>query len=207
MARIVVLVLVAMNLLYWSWAAWIKEEEPHLLAPTVATAGTSSAQSVAAPAPCTTIGPFEDEVSSMEVEQLLRDMQLTPSRRSITQDVHEGWWVYLDNADAPAQARALRTILAAGLRDAFALPDDPTFKVSVGIFKEEAGARSRADAVRSLGLAPVVSERTRPQTLLWFEMPGKDAGAVDMARLTSEGVDTTTLQVRECLPVEQEPAL
>jgi len=207
MARIVVLVLVAMNLLYWSWSAWIKDEEPHLLAPVAANAGAATAQSAAAPAPCTTIGPFEDEVRSMEVEQLLRDMQLTPSRRSITQNVREGWWVYLDNADAPAQSRALRAILAAGLRDAFALPDDPTFKVSVGIFKEEAGARSRAEAVRALGLTPVVSERTRPQTLLWFEMPGKDASAVDTARLTSEGIDMAALQVRECLPVEPEPAL
>ena len=120
MARILVLVLAAVNLLYWSWSAWIKEEDPHLLAPA---AGASTPQAVASPAPCTTIGPFEDEVRSMEVEQLLRDMQLAPSRRSITQDVHEGWWVYLDNADEPAQARALRTILAAGLRDAFALPD------------------------------------------------------------------------------------
>ena len=33
MARILVLALAAMNLLYWSWAAWIKDEEPHLLAP------------------------------------------------------------------------------------------------------------------------------------------------------------------------------
>lgn len=204
MIRVLVLVLIAANLLFWSWSQWIREDKPRLLAPSAAPAGASAAAQAqaAGPAPCTTLGPLADEVRAMEVEQLLRDMQLAPAPRSITGEVHDGWWVYLDNANAAAQARSLRLIVAADLRDAFALPDDPSFRVSVGIFREEAGARSRAEAVRALGLAPVVGERTRQETSLWFDLPGKGVEAVDMARLAAEGVDTQALQLRACMPAE-----
>ena len=196
--------LAAANLLFWSWSQWIRDDKPGLVAPPALPAGVpaSTGAQAADPAACTTIGPLQDEVRIMEIEQLLRDMQLAPARRTLTSDVHDGWWVYLDNANAAAQARSLRLILAAGLRDAFAMPDDPSFKVSVGIFKEEAGARSRAEAVRALGLQPVVGERTRQETSQWFDLPGKGVEAVDMARLASEGVDTQALLLRACMPPE-----
>ncbi len=202
MVRILVLVLVAANLLYFGWTQWVTEQEPRLVAPPPAPPGAQAA-SVAADAAaeqCTTFGPVLDETRALVIEELLRDMQLVPSRRNVTGNAREGWWVYVDNADAAAQARTLRAIQNAGIGDAFAMPDDPQFRVSVGLFMEEAGANLRAEAVRGLQLEARVSERMHEQTAIWFDLPGKAPAAVDMARFAAEGVDTQRLRLEACPP-------
>jgi hypothetical protein len=102
------------------------------------------------------------------------------------------------NADAAAQGRTLRAIQNAGIRDAFAMPGDPEFRVSVGLFMEEAGATSRAEAVRALRLDAKLSERTQEQTAIWFDLPGAPRGAVNMSRLAAGGVDVQGLRLEEC---------
>jgi len=200
MVRILVLVLVAANLLYFGWSQWVTEQQPRLVAPPAAAAGAQAASAAAGlPAnQCTTLGPVADETRALVIEELLRDMQLIPSRRVVTSNVREGWWVYVNNADAATQARTLRVIQNAGIRDAFAMPDDPGFRVSVGLFMEEAGANRRADAVRALQLDARVSERLQQQTAVWFDLPDQPPSAVDMARFTAEGVDMQRLRLEAC---------
>lgn len=200
MVRILVLVLVAANLLYFGWTNWVTQQEPRLVAPAPAPPGAQAASAAADAAAgiCTTFGPVLDETHALVIEELLRDMQLLPSRRIVTGNVREGWWVYVNNADAAAQARSLRVIQNAGIGDAFVMPDDPEFRVSVGLFTEEAGANRRAGAVRALQLEARVSERMQQQTATWFDLPGQPSAAVDMARFTAEGVDTQRLRLEAC---------
>lgn len=198
MVRILVLVLVAANLLYFGWTNWVREQAPRLVAPPPVPAATQPSPATADADPCTTLGPVADETRALVIEEMLRDMQLLPSRRLANGNEREGWWVYVNNADAAAQARTLRTIQDAGIRDAQAMPDDPGFRVSVGLFTEEAGANRRAEAVRALQLDAHASERTREQTAVWFDLPGKAPAAVDMARLAAEGVDTQRLRLEAC---------
>lgn len=201
MARLLVFVLLAGNLLYLGWTQWVRSEQPRLVSPAVAGSGARAPAirpATVDAAPCTSLGPARDDTHAMEIEQLLQDMQLSPRRRSTTQEVHEGWWVYVATADAAAQARTLRAIRGAGMPDAFAMADDPQFRISVGLFTEEAGALARADAVRSLRVEPVVSERIQQQTSVWFDLPGSVRESVDLARLEAEGVDIQALQVQAC---------
>lgn len=200
MVRILVLVLVAANLLYFGWTQWVTEQEPRLVAPPPAPPGAQPAAATtdAGASRCTTLGPVLDDTQAIVIEELLRDMQLVPSRRIVTGNAREGWWVYVNNADAAAQARTLRTIQNAGIRDAFAMPDDPGFRVSVGLFMEEAGANRRAEAVRALQLDAGVSERMQQQTAIWFDLAGQEPAAVDMARFTAEGVDAQRLRLETC---------
>src|SRR5688572_8105982 len=98
MIRILVLVLLAANLFYLGWTQWIREQEPRLVAPSSSISADSSAAGVAAPpapAPCTTIGTGHDQTRALEIEELLRGMQLLPVRRDVAEDVSEGWWVYV----------------------------------------------------------------------------------------------------------------
>lgn len=201
MVRILVLVLVAANLLYFGWTQWVREQEPRLLAPPPAPPGAhtaAAATAVVEASGCTTFGPVLDETRAIVIEELLRDMQLVPSRRIVTANAREGWWVYVNNADAAAQTRTLRAIQNAGIRDAFAMPDDPGFRVSVGLFMEEAGANRRAEAVRALQLDARVSERMQQQTATWFDLPGQAPAAVDLDRFTAEGVDVQRLRLEAC---------
>lgn len=204
MIRIVVLALVAANLLYLGWAHWAREEAPRLVAPA---SGSGSASLPAAPeATCVSLGPLRDETAAMEVEQLLRDMRLAPLARRVSQQTSEGWWVHVTSIDAQAQARTLRTIEEAGITDAFSLPDDPGFRVSVGLFRDEASASSRAEAVRALGLDATVTERMQEQTSIWFDLPGTTRAALELARLAAEGVDVQALKVEDC-PAGSAPQL
>lgn len=196
MIRIVVLALLAANLLYLGWTHWAREQSPHLVAPA---SGSGSASLPAAPAArCISLGPLRDETGAMEVEQLLRDMQLSPATRTVTRQASEGWWVHVAGIDAEMQARTLRTLQEAGITDAFSMPDDPAFRVSVGLFRDEAGASSRAEAVRALGLDATVTERMQEQVSIWFDLPGATRAALDLARLGAEGVDVQALRVEDC---------
>lgn len=199
MIRIVVLVLAAANLLFLGWSQWIRDAEPRLIAPgAMSTASTIAPPPAESAAPCATVGPIREEVRAMEIEQLLRDMQLHPLRRSVIAEVPDGWWVYVASANAAGQSRALRAIRNAGLGDAIAMPDDPEFRVSLGVFSEESRARNRASAVEALRLEPVVAQRMAQETSFWFELPGTAPASVDLAELGAEGVDITALQVQAC---------
>jgi hypothetical protein len=201
MIRILVLALAAANLLYFGWSQWVREEQPRLVAPEASSAARSTSTPGTAPGAtqvCTSIGPATDEIRAGEIEKLLRDMQLTPVTRTATGNVREDWWVYVPNADAAAQARTLQAIQNAGITDAFAMADDPAFRVSVGLFMEESGARSRAEIVRNLRLDATVQERMEQQTLVWFDLPGVARNAVDMARLSDEGIEIQALRLEDC---------
>lgn len=202
MIRILVLALLAANLLYWGWSHWVREETPRLVTPPPS--AFAAPATPPPPPPCATIGPIAVETRAMEIEQLLRNLLLEPRRRTVTADVPDGWWVYLVHPDAAAQARTLRTIRAAGVRDAFAMADDPEFRISVGLFREESRARIQATAVRAMGFEPSVGERQRQQETWWFDLPGRAAEDVSLQPLVDEGVDTSDLVVRACDP---EPAV
>jgi hypothetical protein len=207
MIRIFVLVLLAANLLYFGWSSWLRDEKPRLVAPEAGPRrerAPAPAAAVTAPPACTTLGPISDDTLALEIEELLRDMQLLPARRNVTTDVREGWWVFVSNSSAAAQARTLRAIQGAGIRDAFAMADDPEFRVSVGLFTEEERASSRAEAVRRLRLEAVVSERVQEQVSVWFDLPGTAREAVRLDRLTAEGVEIQDLRLEEC-PAAAQP--
>jgi hypothetical protein len=202
MIRILVLVLLAANLLYLGWSRWVSDEKPRLVAPETGaarpTAGTAQAPLPAASASaCTTIGPVRDDTRALEIEQLLVDQQLAPARRIVTEQVREGWWVHVANPDAAAQGRSMRAIEGAGIRDAFSMPDDPQFRVSVGLFTDEARANARAEAVRALRLDAVVIERMREQPSVWFDL-ATAPGAVDLDRFRAEGIDVQDLRIEDC---------
>jgi hypothetical protein len=209
MIRILVLALAAANLLYLGWSHWLQEEQPRLVTPAPAAPrapAPPSSTANAAPPPCTTLGPIGDETRALEIEQILRDLQLSPARRSITEDVHEGWWVSLASPNAATQARTLKTIQNAGISDAFAMPDDPQFRVSVGLFQEEERATSRAESLRALKLDPMVSERVETRTSFWFDLPGAARAAVNLAQLEAEGLDVQALRTEEC-PVGEDVSI
>lgn len=202
MIRILVLVLLAANLLYLGWSRWIRDEAPPLVAPEAAPARTKEATQAPAPAApvsaCTTIGPVRDDTRALEIEQILGELQLSPARRTVSEEVREGWWVYVANPNAAAQGRSLRAIQGAGIGDAFSMPDDPDFRVSVGLFTEEERATSRAEAVRALRLDAVVNERMQTQQSVWFDLDGTGSSAIDLARFRAEGVEINDLRVEDC---------
>lgn len=196
MIRLVVLILIAVNLLYFGWSHWVARQH------TVLTATTSTAAKPAAeptpPPPCASLGPVTDELLAMQVQEKLTASGLPTVQRATRETLHEGWWVYVVGTSSEQQSRTLAALRRAGLRDAFAMPDDAEFRVSVGIFSEEARATDRAAQVRRLKLEPAITERLRDQTTIWFDMPGIAQEALRDGRLSTAGIDLDALRIEAC---------
>ncbi len=207
MLRIFVLVLAAANLLYFGWAHWAAEKQPVLTA--VASAGKPGRNKAGTqqPAPpCATLGPFHDDVLANQAEQQLIKSGWNPARRTTSEDIQDGWWVYVVNANTAAQTRTLDAIRRSGLRDAFAMTDDAEFRVSVGLFSDQKRAEERARRVRSLKLDAVVKERRKDQPVIWFDLPGMAREALGDGRLNSTGLPLDALRIEACpVPADEVP--
>ena len=199
MLRIVVLVLVAANLLYFGWAHWVDGAAPGLTA--VATkppAPAAAAPAPVAPPPCATLGPFVSELDAVSAEQKLTAAGWGVLRREKTEQQREGYWVYVETPNILAQVRTLNAIRSSGMKDAFAMPDDPKFRVSVGVFQEEDRAEDRAARVQKLKIDAVVKERTREQNVIWLDVPGVARETLADGRLAATGLQLERLRLEVC---------
>jgi hypothetical protein len=201
MIRLVVLVLLAINLLYLGWSQWVGKDLEQLTAVTASTTPPSPAPSVpVGPPPCATLGPFSDELLALQVQEKLEAAGWGVLRRVVSETLHEGWWVHVDNADAARQTRTVNTLRRAGIGDAFAMPDDPQFRVSVGIFSVEARAQDRAAQAQKLKLDAVVTERMKDQVTIWLDVPGVARETMSDGRLVMAGIAVDKLRVESCPP-------
>jgi hypothetical protein len=195
MLRIVVMGLIVANLLFFGWSHWVGSSDPTLTA--VADNGKKNA-TPPGPPPCATLGPFNDELLAEVATRQLEKAGWRIQRRATSQNISDGWWVYVNNADAAAQARTLAAIRRSGMRDAFAMTDDAQFRVSVGLFSEEARAEDRAAQVQKLRIDALVTERRRDQAVIWLDLPGIARETLGDGRLTSTGLPLDTLRIESC---------
>jgi hypothetical protein len=199
MIRIVVFALVAANLLYFGWAHWVDRPDPGLTAVAAAPRAPATATPPPpAPKPCATLGPFVSELEALAAEQKLTAAGWGVLRREKTEQQREGYWVYVETANILAQVRTLNAIRTSGMKDAFAMPDDPQFRVSVGVFQEEDRAEDRASRVQKLKIDAVVRERLRDQTMIWLDVPGVARETLADGRLAAAGLPLERLRLETC---------
>jgi hypothetical protein len=191
-----VFALLAANVLYFAWSYWGADDNPMLTEVGVREAPANAIPPP--PPPCATLGPFQDELLAGSAETQLAAAGLHAQRRDGTAEISDGWWVYVTSADATAQKRALDALRRAGQRDAFSMPDDPDFRVSVGVFSDEQRAEEQATRVRGLNLAPVVEERHKEQSQIWFDLPGMSREALEDGRLDNMDLPLLDLRIETC---------
>jgi hypothetical protein len=201
MIRIVAMMLLAANLLYFGWSQWVGRDNAQLTA--VATTPRKPRPELPPPAPpppppCATIGPFNNELVAVQAQQKLEAGGWGVMRRDGNESIHEGWWVHIANADTDEQARTLNALRRGGIRDAFALPEDPQFSVSVGIFADENRAEDRAMQVQKLKLDAVVTERMRDRAAIWLDVPGVARETLADGRLAGTGIALERIRIEVC---------
>jgi hypothetical protein len=220
------LALLLMNLAYFAWAEWIDvpkptpvniaaEKLPRLklvseLPPAASTAAPrrTAYNEVSDTAPCMSVGPFADILSSAQAAEILKAKGFEPRQRAAVGDMLAQYWVSVAGAKTDADAqRALKTLSEHGIKDAEAMPDDPNHVISVGLFTDRERAQKRADAVRQLGLAADVSERQLPAAEYWVDLtPEVGRHSVPLQALFAAGVNTR-IGVQPCpAPAGQTPA-
>jgi hypothetical protein len=201
MARLLTLILIVANVLFFAWSHWAGNKQAELTAVPVTARAPKPRPPPAPPPPppCATLGPFDGDVQADKAQRALEGGGWGVLRRSSTRQVNDGYWVHIDNlSSALDQARVVNTILNAGIKDAFAMPDDVQHRVSAGIFKDEDRAEDRAARVQRLKLDAVVTERTKDLPVFWLDVPGVAAQTLSDGRLVTLGVVTTGLQIEAC---------
>jgi hypothetical protein len=196
MLRILVMVLIAANVLYFGWAHWVARPAPVLTA--VASTGKPAKRRPEAPPPCATLGPFHDELLADQSEKQLTAAGWRVQRRAASEDINDGWWVYVTNAGAAAQTRTLNALRSAGIRDVFSMTDSTDYRVSAGLFTDEKRAQDRADQLKRLKLQPEVTERRKQQPVIWFDLPGVAREALGDGRLNDSGLPLEQLRIENC---------
>jgi hypothetical protein len=211
MIRVLVLLLVAANLLLFAWMALIGDDRPRLQAVAVAPRSAPlPPEAPPPPPPCTTLGPFDSEVGAESQQRQLEGAGWGVVRREVKQQLVDGYWVYVAGLTSTAdQARVLRALRRTGIQDAFVMPEDPEFRVSVGIFSEQPRAEDRARRVRVLKLDAQVTERMRDATLYWLDIPGVAPATLGDGRLETAGIAIGERKLEICPappPTAQPPA-
>ncbi len=205
------LALLVVNVAYFAWAEWIDVPKapavnqaaarlPRLkLVSELPPSGAPSAQprrttynQYSDTAPCMSVGPFVDILSSAQAAEILRAKGFEPRQRAAVGDMLEQYWVSVAGAKSDAETlRELKTLADHGIKDAEPMPDDPNHLISAGLFTDREHAEKRADAVRHLGLGAEISERKLPSAVYWVDLtPQVGLHSVPLQALFAAGVNT-----------------
>jgi hypothetical protein len=157
---------------------------------------------------CVSIGPFNDLAQAARGAALLRDRGFDPKQRAEQGDQWEGYWVSVGGLRTPAdETKLMKALDRAGIRDARVMPDEPGgSRVSLGLFSERDRAEKRAQAVKKLGFAADVTERTQPGTVYWVDMDvAANERSVPTEGLLSLEDTSSRIEIRVC-PTGDSPA-
>ena len=137
---------------------------------------------------CTSVGPFADLGQASQAQATLRTMGFQPRQRVEQGELWTGYWVSVrDFATREAAEAALMTLNNNGITDVYLMPGtDPPNVLSLGVFSDYQRAQRRAEEVRSIGLAPQISDRKRAGSVFWLDVDLKEPG---------ETIDTSLFQV------------
>lgn len=221
--RALFLVLLLANILFFAWTTWVAQapdlgghptpisRDPHAIRllreaplteqrPPAAVADAAGAGPDEA-ATCVSGGPYLDRAAADKAAARLQKLGYTSKLRQSRDEVWVGQWVRIENLATPADAQnALSALRAAGIADAYLLPDEPPGNVvSLGVFADAARTAQVVAAARKAGFSPKVNDRTRIEDVYWLDVDrNANAGlpGVDVFR----GADTPPgrLAVRAC---------
>lgn len=214
------LLLLLANLGFFAWANFIAEsdtqsdprpqarqiapEKLRIVPPTAAPAQARSAPPVTVPIPVTRIaclewGEFSTEETSRAAE-LLAPLGLDARLTKRETEDGAGWWVFIPSRGSREDAQKKTAELKAlGVEEYFIVQDEGPMRyaVSLGVFKTEAAATNRLEALRERRVRTAqVGRRDTPARKTYFQIRAvEDELAAKLRALAASFVGT---EVREC---------
>ncbi|MDR2214634.1 MAG: SPOR domain-containing protein [Nevskiaceae bacterium] len=187
MIRLVVLLLLAANVLFFAWTRISAGSRPQLQA--VAAAPRTAPLPPEGPPPCTTIGPISNEAQAQTLQGQLESAGWQVTRRQTTQRIVQGYRVYVTGlTDADDQDRALDILLDAGISNVLVMSDDSRLRIAAGDFPARARADEQAARITDAGLTTQIEERTREATSVWLDLPSVAPSMLNPQQLAAAGV-------------------
>ena len=142
--------------------------------PTAPVASQAATADAATPPQCFSLGPFATRAAADAALAKVRPLaQRAAVRTPVTQAPARGWRVVMPPQASTAEAEALvARITAAGFSDLLVVREGAQANsIALGLYRNEDGARSRAQALNAAGFAaqvePIDGEATGP---LWLEV-------------------------------------
>ena len=121
-----------------------------------------------APQRCQRVGPFAGDDAVAAARAHLEAAGLSPRTETGEGRAWFGHWVQVFETDPGRAADAAAALHDAGLDDAYVIPGDGTYRVSIGIFTHRDRAAAAAALAASLGLDAQTRDRFRDATVHWL---------------------------------------
>ncbi len=168
-------------------------------------AEASAAQQAANELSCISVGPFGSAEELQQLGKRLLDAGFAATPRSESGEIFAGYWVSLQGLATRADAeQTLMRLRAAGVTDAYVMPDDRSAEgspnvLSLGLFSEQSRAEARREAIAKLGFEPRLQTRTRHGDTHWLDVTLQEPGQlIDPALLQPESGGIVRLETRAC---------
>jgi len=151
---------------------------------------------------CYALGPFDGLAQAKNISEKLKDLGAFTSERSVTTESPIGYWVYLPSLDSWKTAKEKVVKLEAkGFKDMFIVGRGQMKNaVSLGLFKNEDGAKERVSQLKSIGEKPKIQTQYKQQDLYWIDIdvePGKDQ-VVSTIEKIAQSLTVLELNSRKC---------
>jgi len=200
--RVILLLLVLANLLFFAWANWIDRPAPRVRmapVPALQLASASAARARGAAERCRSLGPYADESGAAAATATLTRRGISAHTRRVDATASDGYWVYIVAPEPALQQRVLQQLARAGVRDAAVVANDAAgARVSAGVFSEQQGAEARAAAVRRAGLEPVLEARHKTTSAWWLDLRLSATDVAPRADDAELGGGSAALQWSDC---------
>ena len=121
---------------------------------------------------CFSVGPFEQEVSSNEMYEILLDSGIDAKQRSVQERQPKSYWVYLSPRESLADAKATVAFLENNkIREYYIMPEPPEHEhaISLGLYEKLSAARSKLAEIKKLDLDPKMEVRFNEYTQYWVD--------------------------------------
>lgn len=201
--RVALFLLILVNLAFFAWSQWLAPAQATLPvsskvdAPRLQLASEVAGQVSHADGSCVTVGPFATNELAARAKQTLADSGYDSAPRQVTTSEPDGFWVYLEAPTTPvAERRMLDRLTKGGIRDAQAVGDPGSRRISLGIFSDETRAALQSERVAKLGLLPQIEAREKPGSTVWLDLTLK-TGAPPLEGQKFQAGDTE-LEFRPC---------
>ena len=168
-------------------------------APLASAAPLAAATPVLAPADppqCHALGPFADAAARNAAQARLSGVVVRAATRDV-REVPRGWRVWMRPlADRSAANAMVARLVAAGFNDYYVIADgDEANGIALGRFGNEAGANSRAEALRAAGFEAQAEPLGNALVRYWLDVMAAEGSSGEALRAL---VSAPRIERRDC---------